>query len=220
MKIFVIADTHFGHENIIKYCNRPFKTVNEMDEAMIKNWNETVTNKDVVIHLGDFGLGSKEYISSIVKRLNGKKILIMGNHDNWSEQTYRDIGFHTVSRFPIIFNDIYLLSHAPRVSNGFITVFGHVHDKALDYEQIGKSFCASVENINYKPIELETINQILSGQKIVEQIQALKAKDVMSILNISRPTLCKYVKEGKIKILTNVNGQYRYDMQSVYKLLK
>ena len=77
-----------------------------------------------------------------------------------------------------------------------------------------------MENINYKPIELETINQILSGQKIVEQIQALKAKDVMSILNISRPTLCKYVKEGKIKILTNVNGQYRYDMQSVYKLLK
>ena len=115
MKIFVIADTHFGHENIIKYCNRPFKTVKEMDEAMIKNWNETVTNKDVVIHLGDFGIGSKEYISSIVKRLNGKKILIMGNHDNWSEQTYRDMGFHTVSRFPILYSDFYLCSHAPLI---------------------------------------------------------------------------------------------------------
>ena len=89
MKVFIISDTHFGHENIIKYCNRPFSSVEEMDEKMIKNWNETVSNNDVVLHLGDFGLGKKEYIASIVKRLNGKKILIMGNHDNWSEQTRR-----------------------------------------------------------------------------------------------------------------------------------
>ena len=83
MKVFIISDTHFNHANIIKYCNRPFKDTKEMDEMMIKNWNETVSNKDIVLHLGDFGLGKKEYIASIVKRLNGKKILIMGNHDNW-----------------------------------------------------------------------------------------------------------------------------------------
>ena len=82
MKVFIISDTHFNHANIIKYCNRPFKDTKEMYEAMIKNWNETASNNDIVIHLGDFGLGNKEYIASIIKRLNGKKILIMGNHDN------------------------------------------------------------------------------------------------------------------------------------------
>ena len=94
MKIFGISDTHFNHQRIIDYCNRPYADSKEMDEDMIKKWNETVSNNDVVLHLGDFGLGNKEYIASIVKRLNGKKILIMGNHDNWSEQTYRDMGFH------------------------------------------------------------------------------------------------------------------------------
>ena len=76
MKVYVIADTHFGHEKIIRYCNRPFASVEEMDETMIKLWNETVSKNDTIIHLGDFGLGSKEYIKSIVERLNGKKILL------------------------------------------------------------------------------------------------------------------------------------------------
>ena len=108
MKFFAIADLHFGHKNIIKYCNRPFENTDEMDRALIKNWNETVSNNDTVLVLGDVGFGSKEYIGSLIKQLNGKKILIMGNHDNWSEQAYRDMGFHTVSRFPILWNDFYL----------------------------------------------------------------------------------------------------------------
>lgn len=76
MKVFVISDTHFGHENIIRYCNCPFRTVEEMDEAMIKNWNAVVTNKDTIIHLGDFCLTNKERCIEILNKLNGKKILI------------------------------------------------------------------------------------------------------------------------------------------------
>lgn len=220
MKVFVISDTHFGHKNIIDYCNRPFKSVEGMDEAMIKNWNETVSNNDVVIHLGDLGLGKKEYIADIVKRLNGKKILIMGNHDNWSEQTYRDMGFHTVSRFPILYADFYLMSHAPIQDNtgDFIQIFGHVHDKGKDFEKPGKSFCCSVENIQYTPIELTKIEEILRGQEYLTGV--LKAKDVMRLLNITRPTLCKYLKTGKITAVNKINGQYMYNAESVYKLLK
>lgn len=124
-----------------------------MDEAMIKNWNETVSNKDVVIHLGDFGLGSKEYLGSIIKRLNGKKILIMGNHDNYSEQWYRDAGFHTVSRFPILYNNYYLCCHAPIEMSDklpFFVCYGHVHTSEI-YQDTATTKCFCVERIGYRP---------------------------------------------------------------------
>lgn len=153
MKIFVISDSHFGHANIIKYCNRPFKTTEEMDAIMIKNWNETVSNKDVVIHLGDFALGTKERCAEIVSKLNGKKILILGNHDNWSEQFYRDCGFHTVSRFPILYDGFYLMSHAPLVlseTTPYYNCYGHVHNDER-YIENATSKCFSVERIGYRP---------------------------------------------------------------------
>ena len=156
MKFFVVADTHFGHANIIKYCNRPFQTVEEMNKTMIKNWNETVSNKDIVLHLGDVGIGPKQYISDIVGRLNGKKILIMGNHDQWSEQTYKDMGFHTVSRFPIIYDDCYIMSHAPLLlseTTPYFNVYGHVHNDNK-YVDNSTSKCVSVERIGYRPFLL------------------------------------------------------------------
>ena len=156
MKFFAIADLHFGHKNIIKYCNRPFADTDEMDRTLIKNWNETVSNNDTVLVLGDVGFGSKEYIASLIKQLNGKKILIMGNHDNWSEQTYRDMGFHTVSRFPILWNDFYLLSHAPLIlseTTPYFNLYGHVHDDSR-YVDTASSKCVSVECIGYRPFFL------------------------------------------------------------------
>lgn len=127
-----------------------------MDETMIKLWNETVSKSDTIIHLGDFGLGSKEYIKSIVERLNGKKILVIGNHDNWSEQFYRDIGFHTVSRFPILYADFFLMSHAPlRLSETtpYYNCYGHVHNDEK-YKDTATSRCYSVERTGYRPVLL------------------------------------------------------------------
>jgi len=154
MKYFVIADTHFYHENIIRYCDRPFRSVEEMNFVLRKNWNETVSNKDTVIVLGDFALADKEKTMELVDSLNGKKILIMGNHDNYPEQFYRDVGFSTVSRFPILWNDFFLMSHAPlplSETTPYFNYYGHVHN---DYKYVDNatSRCVSVERIGYRPL--------------------------------------------------------------------
>ena len=81
MKIFVTADHHFHHKNIIEYCKRPFKTVEEMEGVMIERWNRKVGKNDLVIHLGDPALGTKEKIKETREKLNGTIILIKGNHD-------------------------------------------------------------------------------------------------------------------------------------------
>jgi calcineurin-like phosphoesterase family protein len=78
---FFTSDTHFGHQNIIKYCNRPFDSVDHMNEMLIHNWNSVVHEEDLVFHLGDVALGPWEAWNSILTRLNGTKILVVGNHD-------------------------------------------------------------------------------------------------------------------------------------------
>ena len=81
MTRFYTSDTHFGHENVIKYCNRPFANAEEMDEVLIEKWNMRVRPGDEVIHLGDFAFAQPERIEVILKRLNGNIHLVYGNHD-------------------------------------------------------------------------------------------------------------------------------------------
>lgn len=78
--IYFTADTHFGHYNAIRFCDRPFASAEEMDEAMIQNWNDRVTGNDTVYILGDMFFRSTN-AEGILKRLKGKKRLIVGNHD-------------------------------------------------------------------------------------------------------------------------------------------
>lgn len=81
MTDFFTADTHFGHENVISYCNRPFEDVLEMNDILIQNWNAVVQPGDTVFHLGDFALGPKHFWRSYREALNGRIIYILGNHD-------------------------------------------------------------------------------------------------------------------------------------------
>jgi len=81
MTIFLTSDTHFGHANIIKLSNRPFRDVQHMNEMLIKNWNSVVGPEDHVYHLGDVALGTFEDSIKCLGRLNGIKHLVTGNHD-------------------------------------------------------------------------------------------------------------------------------------------
>jgi calcineurin-like phosphoesterase family protein len=80
-QVWFTADTHFGHTNVIKYSDRPFADVNEMNEKLVRGWNERVKPGDSVYHLGDFALCDSEHATKIVKRLAGQKYLVFGNHD-------------------------------------------------------------------------------------------------------------------------------------------
>ena len=77
-KVFFTSDTHFYHANIIELCHRPFRSVDNMNEMLIANWNKVVGADDIVFHLGDFCLGNSGKWNRILDRLNGMIYLILG----------------------------------------------------------------------------------------------------------------------------------------------
>lgn len=157
-KAFFISDHHFGHKHIIDFESRPFKDADEMNEIMIEKWNAVVGKQDKVFHLGDFSFLNKEKTKAIVSRLNGYKILILGNHDRGrSRAWWLDAGFDEVSEHPIIYKDFFFLSHEPMYMNyhmPYVNVHGHIHSQK--YEGVNY-FNVSVEHWDYTPLTFEQI---------------------------------------------------------------
>ena len=153
-KIWVTADFHFGHNNIIEYAKRPFKTTTEMNNTLIKNFNQTVGKNDVVYILGDISFLNTISTTEIIQSLNGFKFLIKGNHDHKTNSGYRKMGFMEVYDKPIIINNYYILSHEPLQGNigHLINVHGHTHNVISNTDT--NRFCVSVEMTDYKPIDL------------------------------------------------------------------
>ena len=158
-KDYFIADTHFGHDAIIRYENRPFKDTKEQEDVLIKNWNEVVQAEDTVYVLGDFGMSdSKEETMRLCNMLNGKKILIMGNHDTNEPEWYRNCGFDEAIRWPILYENFWVLSHEPLYINEnmpYANVYGHVHANPTYKDSSRQSVCVCVERTEYKPISFE-----------------------------------------------------------------
>jgi calcineurin-like phosphoesterase family protein len=145
--IYLIADTHFNHANIIKYCDRPFQTVEEMNEALIANWNKVVEENDMVIFLGD--LCFKDDANVWLAKLNGDKVVIRGNHDSIGK-----LG----TRFEYN-KEVFLLTHRmmPLVGRNIWNIHGHSHDKGNLINKENSSICVSAELVNYTPIEISVL---------------------------------------------------------------
>lgn len=157
---FLVSDTHFGHHGVCKFLGqdgvsklRPWDNPDEMDEAMVKMWNETVKPQDKVYHLGDVVINRKAL--KILRRLNGDKVLIKGNHDIFKLEDYtphfRDIrGYHVLNKM--------ILSHIP-VHNSqkqrfTANIHGHTHDRSLEDPWY---HCVCVEQTSFRPILLEDV---------------------------------------------------------------
>jgi len=160
MNIYIISDTHFFHYNIIGYCGRPFKSEKEMNTTMIKRWNSTVKEEDLVIHVGDVILSNKtKYFAELIQKLNGRKILVRGNHDRKSIHWYLTHGFDFVcDKFTI---GHIIFTHRPIKKQDFLlmpyklNIHGHIHEKETFDKDI--YFNASVEQTNYLPIKIDKI---------------------------------------------------------------
>lgn len=158
MKTYFIADTHFDSKSILLYENRPFATVEEMNETMIRRWNEVVLPEDQVYVIGDFGGDGRE--KEILEQLNGRKLLIKGNHDTMSNEYYRQTGFAEVYDLPVLYDGFFLLSHEPLYVNTnmpYANLFGHVHANPIYRDYSPHHFCVCVERTEYRPVTLDEI---------------------------------------------------------------
>lgn len=167
MALFFTSDTHFGHANIIKYCQRPYTSVEDMDDALIRNWNAAVGPSDTVCHLGDFAMGrgvTEEYLYSIRRKLNGLIVLLQGNHDVGRWDALRrsflpeDRMISGVSEMKeggellVLFH--YPMRSWPKKEHGSWHLFGHTHGTV---EPLGKSFDVGVDANNFSPLSFRQV---------------------------------------------------------------
>lgn len=180
-KNHTIADLHFFHKHILDYEPRPWETLEDMVEGLIANWNRVVYPEDNVFIVGDFWPGKDEPTKAIVDRLNGRKHMILGNHDlSLSMNKWYSLGFFSVCYqmvMPLNKNITIKFCHYPYTGanhkekrpikeENMWLIHGHTHSKGslIDYEN--KTICVSCELTNYTPIDFDRlIALILKGEK-------------------------------------------------------
>ena len=152
MRYFFSSDEHYGHKNIIKYCNRPFKDVLEMDYIIIQNHNEVVKEEDTVIHAGDFALIGKERVQAYIGLLKGNHVFLQGSHDRWLS-TGRFLWEKTIDDDQIVVCHYPMLSW-PRSFHGSWLLHGHSHGNLTSYPGI---YDIGVDNNDFKPVSWQQI---------------------------------------------------------------
>ena len=183
-KIFMTSDTHWFHENIIKYTNRPWNGIDDMGEALIKNWNNVVGKGDIVYHLGDVAMGGKKRageLSSILNRLNGTIRLIKGNHDNYVldepcvsrfewVKDYYELKYtspnHGKKKFVLQHYPLYTWNNAGRINKknqpSTICLHGHCHGSIDQVNMKTTRMDVGIDSRGYAPIWIENIIEIMN----------------------------------------------------------
>lgn len=158
--IWVTSDLHLLHKNIINLCRKQFNSVEEHDEYVINQYNSLVAKDDLVYILGDLSFTPKDKAIELIKRLNGRKILIIGNHDRLQDSDYIKAGIIQVIRHPVYYNNNIILSHVP-VKEAYenpwvINVHGHLHGGSLELPNF---FNVNVEENDFKPINIKVFEE-------------------------------------------------------------
>jgi calcineurin-like phosphoesterase family protein len=166
--VWVISDTHFNHELILTFKDynnkptRPFDTVEQMNQCMLDNWNDTVKDGDTVIHCGDvlFGMDKVAWMEANFAKLPGKKKLALGNHDNIKHVApfFKDVQYwYNIDNLVFTHMPLHPQTLGERMrwdGQDVVNVHGHVHSNP---SPDGPYKCVSVEQINYTPINIEEL---------------------------------------------------------------
>lgn len=181
--IFYTADLHLGHVNIIRICKRPFSSIEQMNETLIENWNNVVIDDDTVYILGDFAYRSAVSMKPVLKKLKGRKHLILGNHDiAWIKNIKTDEYFVSVSpMIEIMDGDMLItLCHYPMLSwhkmaRGALLIHGHIHNNMKSNHTFTilrnmNAYNAGVDVNEFAPVTLEQLK--INKEKFYKEYEA------------------------------------------------
>lgn len=187
-RIYMTSDEHYHHANILKYCSRPFETVEQMDQALIDEHNKVVKDCDTVYHLGDFTFQPITKVVETLKQLNGSHMFIQGNHDHWFDESdatlkalpnKKYLGRKMMHEFKQ--NGVtVVLCHYPMVTwnkafRDSLQFYGHCHSKMEDKYNRGKQMDVGVDNAykllgQYRPFSFEEARDMVKDRQRTETI--------------------------------------------------
>ena len=194
MNTFFTADTHFDHDNIRRHCNRPFATIDEMNDTLIRNWNNIVSKKDQVYILGDFAFRNH---NRFIMALNGKKTLVLGNHDKQSGECLRN--FTEVTQIKVVqFDNInivmchYAMRVWPHSHYGSWLLYGHSHGRLPET----RLECdVGVDVWDYTPVPFEVLKLKMKAKDIPERVLRTDEELAQHVEKL-RLENCKYRQAG------------------------
>lgn len=185
--IYFISDLHLFHKNVINFDNRPFKSVQDMNDSLVKNWNDKITDDAIIFYMGDLSFQSFNKTKEVISELKGKKYFIIGNHDNYSDikkmdkfiDIYDYVDLYVKDETPIDnlgTQQLLCLSHYAilqwnRKHHNSFHLHGHSHQqlsKNPDYDWYYKGLVLDVScnGINYTPISYNEVKQLMLSKII------------------------------------------------------